>query len=272
MKAHAHEFSVEKMAKLLKVSKSGYYAYLNRPPSTRAQENEAILKEIEAIYHEHKGVYGSPRIKKCLERKGIRCSRKRVAKLMKKEGLRAKTSKKKPLYKKFKGQVSPNLIKRDFEAEVPNEKWVSDITYIFTKEGTLYLATVMDLFSKKILAYSLDERMKAELVETALKKAYLRRGAPKGVIHHSDRGSQYASHSFKELCLKLGIKQSMNSGSCYDNAAQESFFHSLKTEMVYLEDFKTKREAKMKIFEYIEGFYNRKRLHSTLGYLSGQFN
>lgn len=268
MKVHVKEFPIEKMAKIMGVSRSGYYAYLHYFPSARKQENASIVLAIKEAYKESRKLYGSPRIHALLQRQGMACSRKRVAKLMKAEGIRAIMNMKGHRRKKMVGEASPNLLKQDFSASAPNKKWSSDISYIKTGEGWLYLAVIIDLFSRKVVSFTIESHMRAELVENTLQKAFFRRAPSLGLVHHSDRGSQYTSSSFRELCLDSGVTQSMNSGSCYDNAATESFFHSLKTELVYLDNFKTKREAKRAIFEYIESFYNRKRLHSTLGYQS----
>lgn len=268
MREHTNQFSLNKMAKLMKVSRSGYYAYLKRDLSKRSKENIELIKEIKSIYSKNRGLYGSPRIHAALMQRDINCSRKRVANLMRKCNLRAKMNRSFKHRKKIKKQVAPNLLKQNFYTESPNHVWVSDISYIKTLEGWLYLATTMDLFSRKIIGVSMDSHMNVDLVEKALMSAVYRR-SPKGeIIHHSDRGSQYTSSSFKQLCELHSIKLSMSEGSCYDNAAMESFFHTLKTELVHLNKFSTRQEAKRAIFEYIEGFYNRKRLHSTLGYLS----
>ena len=268
MKAHAKEFPIEKMAKLMRVSRSGYYAHLHRLPSAREKENALLVLAIKEAYQEGRKLYGSPRIHALLQRRGMVCSRKRIARLMQIEEIRAITSRKGSRRKKMVGEAAPNLLKQNFLANAPNEKWAGDISYIKTGEGWLYLAVVIDLFSRKVVSFSLNSHMRAELVESVLQKAFFRRSPSLGLVHHSDRGSQYTSSSFRELCLDVGVKQSMNSGSCYDNAAVESFFHSLKTELVYLKGFPTKKHAKMAIFDYIESFYNRRRLHSTLGYQS----
>lgn len=268
MRENAYQFPIKKIAKVLNVSRSGYYAYLTRPPSVREEENKKLILEIKKAYQNNRKLYGSPRIHALLKREGSICSRKRVARLMRLEGIKAITNQKSYRRKNMEEIACPNLLKQDFFASAPNEKWVGDISYIKTGEGWLYLAVILDLFSRKVVSFSIDNHMKSELVESAFQKALLRRAPIGELMHHSDRGSQYTSKNFKDLCKIAGIKQSMNSGSCYDNAAMESFFHSLKTELVYLEKFKTKMEAKRAIFEYIESFYNRKRLHSTLGYMS----
>jgi transposase InsO family protein len=268
IKQHAKQFSIKKMANLMNVSRSGYYAYLNRPPSKRKKENERFCTEIRELYEEHRGLYGSPRIHAKLRERGLNCSRKRVARLMSKSSLRAKMNKSFRRYKKGQSQAAPNLLERNFKAKAINQIWASDISYIKTAEGWLYLAVVLDLCSRKVVGMAMADSMKTELVEKALASAFFRRKPGKGLIHHSDRGSQYTSDRFKKVCEQYSITLSMGSGSCYDNAAVESFFHTVKTELVYLQQFKNRQEARSALFEYIEGFYNRQRLHSTLGYLS----
>lgn len=268
MKKYANNFSLKKMATIMQVSRSGYYRYIKRGASKRDVENIKLNKEIKQIYQEYRGLYGSPRIYAILKNRGIKCSRKRVAKLMKAKGLRARMNKKFKVRKKYKNEAAPDRLNQNFHVGEANRVWVADICYIKTKEGTLYLAAVMDLFSRKIVGFSIDDRMRSDLVKKALAQAFFRRRPGKGLVHHSDRGSQYTSRDFKNLCKQYFIEQSMTSRNCYDNAAMESFFHTLKTELVYLTNFETKQAAKTDLFEYIEGFYNRKRLHSTLGYVS----
>lgn len=268
MKRNSGQFPLKKMAEVMGVSRSGYYAYLNREPSLREQENIKLNQEIKCLYEEHRGLYGSPRIHASLKRNGWSCSRKRVAKLMRKEGLRAKMNRGFQNHKKVPERAAPNLLEQNFNSDHPDRIWVSDITYIKTGEGWIYLAAILDLFSRKVVGWAIEDHMRVELVEKALKKAIFRRKPERGLIHHSDRGSQYTSNHFKKICEDQSIILSMNSGSCYDNAAMESFFHTIKTELIYLQKFSTKQEAKSLLFEYIEGFYNRKRLHSTLGYQS----
>jgi putative transposase len=271
MKKHEEEFSIEKMAKVLNVSRSGYYDYLAKEKSARWVENERLKKKIKSIHEEKRKVYGSPRVHRELKKQGEKCSRKRVARLMREEGIQAKMRRrwKKTTVAKESQEPSPNHLKQNFTVEAPNKVWVSDITYIGTQEGWLYLAIVMDLFSRKIVGLSMGERLQTDLVSNALKQAIFRRGTKEGLIHHSDRGSQYTSKEFKELTDKYGIKLSMSGkGHCYDNAVAESFFHTLKTEHVNFNKYRIREEAKSSIFEYIEVFYNRGRAHSTTGYLS----
>lgn len=272
MKTYSHEFPLERMAKVLGVSRSGYYRFLKAKPSLRDQENERLLEKIRLIHHSSFETYGSPRIHAELKANGETCSRKRVSRLMKKYGIAAKMARrfkkttqrsKKPYF------VGDDLIQQNFKADEPNEAWVSDISYISTQEGWVYCAMVLDLFSRKIIGLSVESHMTAELVLSALRQALTQRCPLAGVVHHSDRGSQYTCQALKILADKHGVQLSMGKvANAYDNAVAESFFHTLKTELIYFQSYKNLEEAKMNIFQYIYGFYNQKRRHSTLGYLS----
>ena len=270
MQEHAEKYSIGKMAKLFQVSVRGFYSYKNRTISSREKENQKLFEQIEQIYQEGRGVYGSPRIHGRLVKRGISCSRKRVARIMKSHGIASKLRKCwKRTTRQGKREAFDNHIQQEFYAHFPNQKWVSDISYVCTKEGWLYVAAVLDLFSRKIVGFSMQERLDASLVERALSQALCHRNPPQGIIHHSDRGCQYTSQGFVKLAKKNGILLSMSStGNCYDNAAMESFFHTLKTEHVYQNKFATREEARRSLFEYVEVFYNRKRAHSFLEYLS----
>jgi transposase InsO family protein len=255
----------------MEVSKSSYYKYLRRKQSKREKERKEILNEIKEIYQESKGRYGIPRINAELNRRGIKCDKKRIARIMKEEGISAKTRKKHKITtnSKHKLPVAENLLRQNFRADRANKIWASDITYVWTKEGWLYLAAILDLYSRKIIGWQLDKRLDKKLVIEALREALESRSISKGIIFHSDQGVQYASEEFKKILKNNGILQSMSRrGNCYDNAVTESFFHTLKTELVYFENYKTKQEARTSIFEYIEVFYNRKRIHSSIGYLT----
>lgn len=268
MEAHKDKYPIKKMAKMLKVSKSGYYSHVKRPVSKRTQEDQRLIKKIKQVYLEGRNVYGSPRIHRELKKTGESCSRKRVAKLMQQYGIRAKTNK---CWKKRKKPIlwsAPNLLNQKFKASKPDEIWVADITYVKTLDGWLYVASILDLFSKKVIGLSMNNRMEVDLVKSALKQAMIGRNPETSVIHHSDRGSQYTSEEFREAAKECNITLSMNSGSCYDNAVKESFFHTLKTEYVYLNGLKSREETKNNLFEFIEVFYNGKRSHSSLGYVS----
>lgn len=264
-------FRVMKMCLVLKVSLSGYYAWRSRGRSNREIANEQLLSEIEEVYHKVRGIYGSPRITAELHDRGYHCGENRVAMLMKKNGIAARTRKKFKVttQSKHKQSVAANLLEGDFTTDGRNEVWVSDITYIWTREGWLYLAAVMDLYSRQIVGWSMSNRISAELVINALQQAIWRRCPGFGLIIHSDRGIQYASHAFRNLLKDHKFIQSMSSkGNCYDNAVMESFFHTLKVEHIYFESYQTRTEAKDSIFEYIEIFYNRVRKHSSISYMS----
>lgn len=258
------------MCEVLNVSRSGYYAFLKRPESNRQKANRKLLEKIREIHEKSHKIYGYPRITQNLP-KDIKASKNRVYRLMKENGIASKTRRK---YKattssKHDLPVAENLLNQDFTAEKPNQKWVSDITYIETGEGWLYLAGVMDLFGRPIVGWSMAEHMRTELVENALKHAIGRTNAKAGLLVHSDRGVQYASNKYQNLLKKNGYICSMSrKGNCYDNAPMESFWGKLKTEWLYGQKFKTRAEAKRAVFEYIEIFYNRQRTHTTNGYVA----
>jgi putative transposase len=271
VKSNEEHFPVGMMCRLLSVSRSGYYSWKNRPLSGRDQANRILTADIKHIFDDEKGRPGSPRISRRLQEEGKSVSRHRVAKLMRDNGLRAKAAKK---YKATTNSnhalpVAPNLLEQNFTADVPDQKWVSDITYIWTEEGWLYLAVVLELYSRRVIGWAIGERMTAALVCDALMMALWRHHMPKGVIVHSDRGSQYCSAAYQKLFTQHQLVCSMSKkGDCYDNAAMESWNHSFKIEAIHGERFLTRSEAKYHVFEYIEVYYNRKRLHSKLGYVS----
>jgi len=251
------------------VSRSGYYAWLRRPESQRKTQDKALSQMVKEIHQQSNGEYGSPKIHQELRRRGKRCGRKRVARLMRKDGLKAKT------VRKFKATtnsnhslpVAANLLDRDFSPAKPNKAWAADITYIWTNEGWLYLAVVIDLFSRAVVGWSMSERMTRTLVMDAFTLAVKRRNPPPGLIHHSDRGSQYASADFQSLLTKYGAICSMSrKANCWDNAPVESFFGLVKRALVFHNHYQTRAQARQSIFDYIERFYNRKRIHSSLGY------
>jgi len=271
IRRHEENHAVALMCRVLDVSRSSYYDWRNRPPSARALANERLTDDIRRIHEEHKGRVGAPRVTRHLREEGQRVGKNRVAGLMRSEGLRAKAARK---YKATTNSnhtlpVAPNLLEQDFTAVAPNQKWVSDITYIATDEGWLYLAVVLDLYSRLVVGWAMSERMTARLVCDALQTALWSRKRPRGVIVHSDRGSQYCSGDYQRLLQENGLVCSMSKkGDCYDNAAMESWNHSLKVEAIHSERFGNRQVAKDHVFEYIEVYYNRKRLHSRLGYLS----
>jgi transposase InsO family protein len=255
----------------MQIQRSGYYAWKQRKPGDRSMEDEAMKRMIQPVFSESENTYGSRRLKVSLERAGISTSRRRISRLMKEEGMVPKqVSKWHPQTTQAdeKHEKAPNLLNQDFRAEGPNQKWVVDITYIATKEGWLYLAVILDLFSRTIVGWSMQKRMTKALVMEAWKMACAWRHPPKQMLHHSDLGSQYTSKAYLDLLREKNCLISMSEkGNCYDNACAESFFSTLKGECA---DgvFESRTEAKTSIFEYIEFWYNRKRLHSTLGYLS----
>lgn len=271
MKQQKDEFSIKRMCNVFGVSESGYYAWVKRPPSNRAKENEKLLEQIKMIFKYSRETYGSPRIYQELRQQGVFCGRNRVARLMRLNRIRAKRKRRKFPKTTQRGigrLAAPNLVKQEFNPILPNQVWASDITYIDTAEGWLYLAPVMDLFDREIIGWGMEEHMESDLVEAAFKMALKRRDVQPGWIHHSDQGSQYTSDSFRQLLAQVGCYPSNSSvGNCYDNAVMESFFSTLKTECAYAQ-FSTRAQARTVIFEYIEVWYNRKRLHSSLGYLS----
>jgi transposase InsO family protein len=257
---------------MVEISTSGYYAFKRRPKSNRQIANGQLLFEIRRIYLQNNRIYGSRRIWDQLRNKEqISCSLNRVASLMRKNSLYAvhKRKFKVTTHSKHNKPVWPNILNRNFNVEKPNSVWVTDITYIWTEEGWLYLAVILDLFSRSVIGLSMDKTIADSLTLSALRQAILRRNPPEGLICHSDRGSQYAGNNFKALLAQHGIIGSMSKkGDCWDNAVVESFFHTLKVEFASRLRFRTREEAKIRIFEYVEMYYNTKRAHSTLGYLS----
>jgi len=271
IKDHSYRFQIRRMCRILEVSASGYYAWLHRPESQRTRENRRLVVEIRAIHKENRGVYGSPRIHAELKEREIHVGENRVARLMRENGIAAKQKKK---YKvttdsNHNQPVAPNILQRDFDAKAPNQKWLADISYIPTREGWLYLAAILDLYSKLIVGWSMSRRMTKKLVLDALQMAVDRRRPGPGLIHHSDQGRQYASKAYRKKLKSHRMICSMSrKGDCWDNSPMESWFHSLKTELVAHNDYLTRIQAKADIFEYIEVFYNRSRKHSALGYMN----
>ena len=268
---HRHLYPIELMAGVLEVSRSAHYAWFNRIPSKRIKETKELEYRISSIFKAGRGTYGSPRIHAQLKQDGRVASPNRVARIMSKLGLRAKTK------RKFKSTtdsnhnlpVAPNLLDQNFTVSERDQVWCSDITYLRTTEGWLYLAVVIDLYSRRVVGWSMRDNMKKGLVLEALEMALKSRKPGSGAIHHSDRGSQYCSKAYRAKLEAAGLTSSMSRrANCYDNSVVESFFHTLKTEHVYFHTFQTKADAKSSIFEFIEVFYNRQRLHSTIGYVS----
>jgi putative transposase len=264
-------FPVEFLCEQLGVSRSGFYAWSRRPASARQEEDQQLAAEVAQAHRDSRGVYGSPRVHAQLQAQGRRVSRKRVARLMGQQKLAARRRPRRVCTTDSRHglPVAPNVLNRDFSPQSPNRTWATDITYVWTAEGWLYLAVVMDLFSRKVVGWAMGEHIDRHLVLCGLEMALQGRQPPKGLIHHSDRGSQYASADYQQALASRGIECSMSrKGNCWDNAVVESFFSSLKQELVYRTDFATRQQARSALFEYIEVFYNRQRRHSTLGYLS----
>jgi transposase InsO family protein len=268
---HKDVWPVAVLCDALDVSPAGFYAWRTRPASAQQQRRDALLVEVRAVHAEVKQRYGSPRIHAELQAKGVECCVNTVAKLMHDNDIRAKTA------RKFRNTtdsnhplpVADNLLDRQFDPERPNEVWLGDITYVPTREGWLYLAAIEDLYSRRVVGWSMADHMESRLVVDALEMAVARRLPGEGLLAHSDRGSQYASEHYQRLLARHGIECSMSGvAQCWDNAPMESFFASLKKELIHHEDYQTRAQARASIFEYIEAFYNPKRRHSSLGYVS----
>ena len=272
MEKHAKDFRIVLMVRVLCVSRSGFYAWRGRSgPGPRQRARTAMDVVVKQAFDARKGRSGAPRLAHDLHDDGHPYNRKSVASSLRRQGLRAKAAKrfKATTNSKHNLPVAPNLLSQDFTASRANEKWVGDITYLWTDEGWLYLATVLDLYSRKVVGWAMSERMKSALVCDALRMALWHRGMPRGVIVHTDRGSQYCSGDYQKMIKTHGLRCSMSGkGNCYDNACAESFFHSLKVELTHGEKYATREQLRREVFEYIETDYNRIRRHSTLGYIS----
>jgi transposase InsO family protein len=268
---HQRKYPIGQQCRVLGVSRSGYYAWRERQKKKTHDPNRALIEHIWRIHNKSRRTYGSPRIHAELRAEGMVYNRKRIARLMRQEGIQGRRKRRKAVTtdSKHPYPVAPNLLNRQFEAQAPNEKWVADITYIPTREGWLYLAAVLDLYSRKAVGWSMSSQVTADLVEDALRMALYERQPDPGLLHHSDRGSQYASEQIRRILAANRIQVSMSrTANCYDNAVMESFFSTLKCEWVHHQVYKTRMEASKDIFEYIAGFYNTVRRHSTLGYVS----
>ena len=271
--AEKASYPISLLCRILRVSRSGYYGWKGRPPSERDRENAALTEKIREIHSKSRQVYGYPRIHAELKALGVRCSRKRVARLMRKAGLRGcPRARKKRITTRRDPYATPvpDLVKRNFTAAAPNKLWTADITYVGTQEGFLYLAFILDCYSRKVVGWSMASYLlRTELVVDALEMALWRRKPGAGLIHHTDRGAQYTALSFAKRLEEVGIVPSMGrAGSALDNAISESFVASLKTELLHRHRFLSRKVARRAIFEYIEGFYDRVRRHSALGYSS----
>jgi putative transposase len=256
---------------MLAVSRSGYYEWLRRPPRTQAAADQQLQEKMRRYFTQGRGTYGTRRIKHLLAQEGLRVSRRRIGRWLAQAGLRCKTQRrfKAPTAAGQAQTVAPNQLNREFTVQAPDTVYVGDITYLPTGEGWLYLAVVLDLCSRAVVGWSMADHMRAELVNQALAMAICQRRPAAGLIMHTDRGSQYGADSYQQLLVQHGMQPSMSrKGNCWDNAVAESFFHTLKTELIYLEDFDTREQAQTVVFEYIEVFYNRQRCHSANGYLA----
>ena len=271
IKRHTTEFPVDVMCRFLGVSRSAYYAWLQRTQTSAEQADAELTDRIQNLFKASRATYGTRRIKTALLHQDQNVSRRRIGRLMRAADLACKTKRKFKATTNSKHDlpIAPNHLNRQFTVNQPNQVYVGDITYIHTQEGWLYLAVVIDLYSRQVIGWSMAEHMRTKLVNDALLMAVWKRKPDKGLLWHTDRGSQYASESHRALLEQHGIRQSMSrKGNCWDNAVSESFFHTLKTELVHQQTYQTRAEARQAIFEYIEVFYNRERLHSANGYLS----
>jgi putative transposase len=259
------------MCQLLEVSRSGYYEWLSRPPRAQVEAEQHVEAKIQYYFAQGRGTYGTRRIKYLLAQEGIQVSRRRIGRVLAQAGLRCKTRRrfKAPMAAGQAQTVAPNQLNREFTVPVPDKVYVGDSTYLPTGEGWLYLAVVLDLCSRAVVGWAMADHMRAELVNQALAMAICQRRPAAGLIMHTDRGSQYGADGYRQLLTQHSIAPSMSrKGNCWDNAVVESFFHTLKTELIYTEDFDTHEQTQMAVFEYIEVFYNRQRCHSANGYLA----
>lgn len=269
---HRARWPVEVMCDVLQVSRAGFYAWRNRAESDRSHRRTRLTTLIRAVHAESRSIYGSPRVTMALKARGESVCENTVAKLMRKQGMISKVRRRfvpRTTDANHAHPIAPNRLERDFTASGPNRTWVSDITYVPTDEGWLYVSVVLDVWSRKVVGWSMTDHLRAEGVCDALRMAVARRRPAAGLVHHSDRGVQYACDAYQRLLAEHGLICSMSrSGDCYDNALAESFFGTLKTELVYHEHYATRQDAARSIFEYLEVFYNRQRRHSSLGYIS----
>lgn len=271
MAEHKHEYPIALMCRVFEISVSGYYAWCKRPESRHHREDAKLAEHVKAVFEQHQGRYGSPRVHAELHDQGMVCGCKRVARLMREQGLVARHARRRTTttHADPGAHFAPNLLKRDFSASEANTKWVADTTFIWTAQGWLYLAVVLDLYSRMVVGWSMAAVQDATLVCRALQMAIARRRPPAGLLHHSDRGSTYTSESYQTLLREQGVKISVSrTADCYDNAAMESFFHSLKGECIEGAPFPTRAQARCVTFEYLETYFNRTRRHSTLNYMS----
>jgi transposase InsO family protein len=271
VKEHAGEFRIASLCRVLRVSRSGYYGWLTRPESARAREDRGLVEHIHAVHLKGRRSYGSVRTWQVLNRNGIRCGKHRVARLRKAQGIEALRTRRFRYRQAAHEQnpPAPNHLQRVFEAKAPNQVWAGDVTYIPTRSGWLYLAVLLDLHSRKVVGWCMRHAPDLGLIQGALEMALLHRKPNPGLIHHTDRGQVYRSRVYQDLLAEHGMRMSMSrTGDPYDNAAVESFFSTLKNDLVHHRRYATREEAKQEIFEFIEVFYNRQRAHTYLGYRS----
>lgn len=269
MRSHASEFSLAGMCRVLSVSRSGYYGWCRREPSMRQRDDLALAAHVRRVHATSREAYGARKVWKALVAEGIACGRHRVARIRRESGIAARRRRRFKVthYARRHKNTAPDRIRRRFQAERPNQCWVGDVTFISTRQGWLYLAVLIDLCSRKVVGWAMSDRNDEPLVSAALRMAITHRQPPAGLIHHTDRGVLYSSGNYRRLMAVHGLLASMSRhGDCYDNACAESFFSTLKNELIHGEAFATRDAARIAIVTYIEGFYNRQRLHQTLGY------
>jgi putative transposase len=271
VRAHQDQFSVSRMCTVLKVSRNGYYDWRERPPSKRSQENQRVMTEIERVHERSKQAYGATKTWRELRAEGFKWGRHRIARLRREAGIEARRKRRFRITTQSRAGIvaAKNRLKQRFKAKSMDRVWVGDITFVATAAGWLYLAVLVDLYSRRVVGWAMGERIDQQLVLDALRMALLQRRVRPGLIHHTDQGRQYASAMYLDLLKSHGMIASMSRrGNCYDNAVAESFFSSLKNELIHHSAYKTRDEARTAIFEYIEMFYNRKRRHQSLDYLT----
>jgi len=271
MRAERASFPVTAMARVLAVTPQGYYAFEKRPPSARVQAEAELCADVRQIFEESRATYGSPRVLRELRLRGCKTSKRRVERALRGMGLTPPTPRRhrKTTTRDLSRPVAPNLLARDFAAQRPNERWVTDITYVWTESGWVYLAAILDLFSRAVVGWSIDTSLSTRLPLAALDAAIQRRRPEAGLLHHSDRGCQYTSDDYRAALCSMEVSVSMSRrGNCWDNAVAESFFATLKGELIHRQSWRDVHEVRQAAFEYIEVFYNRRRLHSSLGYKS----
>ena len=259
------------LCRVLRVRRSGFYAWLSRRPSARARHDQVLGEQIRAAFQDSRKTYGSPRLRAELKARGVRTSKRRIERLMRGQGLCARRKRKftRTTDSRHKLPIAPNLLARNFTAAAPNRVWTTDLTYIWTQQGWLYLAVILDLYSRRVVGFSMSASIDEPLVLSALRMALVTRRPEPGLIHHSDRGSQYCATQYLTVLKAHGIVRSMSrKADCWDNAPSESFFSTLKQELIYRRDFRTRAEAQTAVFEYLWAYYNPQRRHSTLGFLS----